>query len=333
MDKTKQESDYFYIWKALACTLVVFIHCPFPGAARWILTAVARIGVPFFFSVSGWYLFRTDDSEQQVEQLKGKIKKTAHMLLRVGAAYTLFAVIVELSVGTFIPEWLSEKFSISEILKLLVYNSNSLVDSYAWHLWWLFAMLNCYVVLYCWKKLCKDFNLEKYGNKIGIVLLAVMLILQAVVPQKLAWYRNWLFEGMPFILIGIYAQKNRLPAMFKLPTAFWLVMSVLEAHAFGKKEIYFSTVLAVLSILNRGHFTSFAWMSERLKKVLVHIGRELSAEVYCYHLMIYTTLIFQIHIDGDVWGVCRTFLVLGLSMLLAELLYRTKVKTHKKQLV
>ena len=33
MDKTKQESDYFYIWKALACTLVVFIHCPFPGAA------------------------------------------------------------------------------------------------------------------------------------------------------------------------------------------------------------------------------------------------------------------------------------------------------------
>jgi len=92
-------------------------------------------------------------------------------------------------------------------------------------------------------------------------------------------------------------------------------------------------VLAVLSILNRGHFTSFAWMSERLKKVLVHIGRELSAEVYCYHLMIYTTLIFQIHIDGDVWGVCRTFLVLGLSMLLAELLYRTKVKTHKKQLV
>lgn len=134
MDKTKQESDYFYIWKALACTLVVFIHCPFPGAARWILTAAARIGVPFFFSVSGWYLFRTDDSEQQVEQLKGKIKKTAHMLLRVGAAYTLFAVIVELSVGTFIPEWLSEKFSISEILKLLVYNSNSLVDSYAWHL-------------------------------------------------------------------------------------------------------------------------------------------------------------------------------------------------------
>ena len=77
MDKTKQESDYFYIWKALACTLVVFIHCPFPGAARWILTAAARIGVPFFFSVSGWYLFRTDDSEQQVEQLKGKIKKTA----------------------------------------------------------------------------------------------------------------------------------------------------------------------------------------------------------------------------------------------------------------
>ena len=200
MDKTKQESDYFYIWKALACTLVVFIHCPFPGAARWILTAAARIGVPFFFSVSGWYLFRTDDSEQQVEQLKGKIKKTAHMLLRVGAAYTLFAVIVELSVGTFIPEWLSEKFSISEILKLLVYNSNSLVDSYAWHLWWLFAMLNCYVVLYCWKKLCKDFNLEKYGNKIGIVLLAVMLILQAVVPQKLAWYRNWLRISDPGIL-------------------------------------------------------------------------------------------------------------------------------------
>ena len=297
------------------------------------MTAAARIGVPFFFSVSGWYLLRTDDSEQQLEQLKGKIKKTAHMLLRVGAAYTLFAVIVELSVGTFIPGWLSEKFSVSEILKLLVYNSNSLVDSYAWHLWWLFATLNCYVVFYCWKKICKDFDLVKYSNKIGAVLLAVMLILQAAVPQKLAWYRNWLFEGLPFILIGVYVQKNGLPAMFKLPTAFWLVMSVLEAHAFGKKEIYFSTVLAVLSILNREHLASFAWMSERLKKVLVHIGRDLSAGVYCYHLMIYTILIFQIHIDSDAWGVCRTFLVLVLSMLLAELLYQTKIRTHKKQTV
>lgn len=28
MDKTKQESDYFYIWKALACTLVVFYSLP-----------------------------------------------------------------------------------------------------------------------------------------------------------------------------------------------------------------------------------------------------------------------------------------------------------------
>ena len=94
--------------------------------------------------------------------------------------------------------------------------------------------------------------------------------------------------------------------MFKPPTAFWLVMSVLEAHAFGKKEIYFSTVLAVLSILNRGHFTSFAWMSERLKKVLVHIGRSCLLK-FMYHLMIYTTLIFQIHIDGDVWGVSERF--------------------------
>ena len=48
----KFQNQYINIMKALAAFLVVFIHVPFPGLAGSIVTAIARISVPFFFWVS-----------------------------------------------------------------------------------------------------------------------------------------------------------------------------------------------------------------------------------------------------------------------------------------
>lgn len=48
MFERKKESDYFYIWKALCCCLVIVIHYPFPGTAGEMILAIARISVPFF---------------------------------------------------------------------------------------------------------------------------------------------------------------------------------------------------------------------------------------------------------------------------------------------
>ncbi|MFV8815028.1 acyltransferase family protein [Aerococcus urinaeequi] len=41
--------------KTIAAFLVICIHIPFPGEVGQIITAIARIAVPFFFMVSGFF--------------------------------------------------------------------------------------------------------------------------------------------------------------------------------------------------------------------------------------------------------------------------------------
>lgn len=44
--------------KALACILVIILHCEFPTIIGSIINIVARVGVPLFFMTSGFFRFR-----------------------------------------------------------------------------------------------------------------------------------------------------------------------------------------------------------------------------------------------------------------------------------
>ena len=49
--------------KAVACILVILIHCKFPSVIGDLFEALARFGVPMFFAIAGVYLVKkTDDT-------------------------------------------------------------------------------------------------------------------------------------------------------------------------------------------------------------------------------------------------------------------------------
>ncbi len=336
MTEAQKESEYFYIWKALCCWMILFIHSQIPGNAEKVILVVTRIGVLVFFAISGWYLFRSDDIEQQVKQLKTKTRKTVWLTLRVSLICMIFAAGIDILGDAKRPawEWFAEKFNPVQILRLFFFNDSKMMEAYAYHLWYLFAMINCYAILYCSKKLEQRFKLVGDKRSIILVLLAAMFFLEIVPDEpQLVWYRNWLFEGLPCILMGVYAKKNMIHTPPRIPIFCGIVLSIAEMFIFGEREIYFGSVLTVLLILQKEHFSDFDWLPDQLKKILVHIGKDLSGKIYCYHMMVHTTLIIQINKWSYGWIWFRSILVMVLSVLLAELLYRFENKMRMRKQV
>ena len=53
---SKVRNSSLNILKAICCILIVFNHCKFPSVFGKLLENYARIGVPVFFLISGYYL-------------------------------------------------------------------------------------------------------------------------------------------------------------------------------------------------------------------------------------------------------------------------------------
>ena len=47
--------------EGIACLLIVIHHCNFPSGLGFALDTIARIGVPIFFMVSGYFNYKADN--------------------------------------------------------------------------------------------------------------------------------------------------------------------------------------------------------------------------------------------------------------------------------
>ena len=65
MHKVREKNQRLNIVKAIACASVIVLHCPFPGIVGKILYGFARFAVPFFFMVSGYFVY-ADDAEKVI---------------------------------------------------------------------------------------------------------------------------------------------------------------------------------------------------------------------------------------------------------------------------
>ena len=75
--------------KFLACIMVVLIHCKFPGDLGLYTTALARFAVPFFFMVSGYYAYRSKNTNEYTKKQIIKITKIAIIALIAYFIYNL----------------------------------------------------------------------------------------------------------------------------------------------------------------------------------------------------------------------------------------------------
>lgn len=309
--KTK-DNRFIYALKFIACLLVITIHARIPGTVGDIVLCIARFAVPFFFAVSGRFLLVGRDGSpiRDVPSIRKKVAASLGKLIRVTAivyfVYLIFSFIVNMIYRTPVSEFFSSRFNIGEIVKFLLFHGGKVVYDWSYvfdHLWYLFALLYVYALIYVFAPVLRSW----YKALIVILLFFLFFgeLLQTYYPIRPFdisintpyMLRNWLFVGLPFVLLGIlfadhvcevrnrgedyaeqYFGKLKVPAAVLVLLG--MISSVLEAFIIDFKEVYFGSLLIVIGVL---------FLSESVdirNRVLCTLGKRASSNIYFYHVLV-----------------------------------------------
>lgn len=340
-DKTNTGNTLLYSFEGAACISVIFIHCMFPSWAGVIVCGLARFAVPLFFLVSGYYLRKDAAQDAQVRRrAKQKAERLGKLLGWAVLLYLLWSLLRSFLQGgsAAVTAKLLEVFAPRQLAATVLLGDFTPIGG---HLWFLAALLVCYeIVAHTGLE-----RLEKNGGKLAVSLLAVHVIgrmLCAVlsvdrllgIPVYL-WFRNWLFMGMPFLLLGNWFRSRQEPleqrfrsrtliGMFSLGVVLTLAETVLVAAFTGDdRELYLGTFLMVFSLF------LLAWKEpQRVREnFFSRIGKNDLLEVYLLHLWVAEALnLFLaktgLHIVGIGW--LKPFLVLLLSVGIGRVVKKNK---------
>ncbi len=315
--ESKKDNLFLYAVRCIAALFVIVIHTRFPGKAGEILDALARFAVPFFFALSGRFLLGLkDETPPDIRKKTGRtLGKILAVTAKVYLIYTIFSLIYHLINKESIAYWFTSKYNPEEAKWFLLFNSGRFIydGSYTFdHLWYLFALIYVLILIYIFAPV-----LRKWYKGLIVILLFFLYFgeaLQTYYPIRpfginiCTWYvmRNWLFVGMPFVLIGIlfsdYVQGKkkklgedeyekmlmRFKSMGLMLLGTGILLTIVENSIWGKKEVYIGSLLMVGGIL---------FLSESLKTglgIIWKIGKRAASNIYFYHVLIIAIFDFMV---------------------------------------
>ncbi len=279
-------------FKMLAAIFVVMLHYPFPGRIGTTINCLARFAVPMFFAVSGYFSYGVNGSRMA--------KRIIHILKLniVGTViYALWYVYVLMKIGNVnIPDLLEMKLSPTNIVKWLFIN----VNPFAGHMWYLSALLTCYILLWVYAKF---FDGKKINYTplyvVGFCLMTLQFVLSTCsatagmnVPYLV--YRNGLLFGLPMMILGVFINEHgdRITENFKLtPVKSFAVMilgailSLLQWKGLGKTEMPVGALVTVVFLmLFMSSHPQVPFLGKYFGGVIRHFGN-VSLMVYISHIL------------------------------------------------
>lgn len=326
--------------RLLAAVSVVIVHCQPPGVLGTLIDCLARFSVPFFFAVTGYFSYGANESTIR--------KRTGH-ILKLNVSATLFYLLWGMFREKYIyglgrMPWLLETFSAERLTRWVLGSTNPL----SLHLWYLSAVLGCYIVL--------DMYVRWYRGKcnynhlymicfflyIGhLTIGSILNICEIYVPSSA--YRNMLFYGLPMFGLGIFIgeHQQRILETYRLSrgklAAIILagaVFSLIEWEATGYVEMPAGTILEVIALMLLLGSSSRAVCRNSLGSMVISKFGELSTLVYIVHM--FCKELYGIwNIDQMLpWGesvvdYLRPFLVLLLSFVISILWMILKSVTNR----
>lgn len=264
--------DYF---KIILSILIITIHIYYPYQTGqfyigwYIPEGIARIGVPFFFLVNGYYFANKIGNFNSVK------KYLIHLLI---IYTTWFIIYLKHSLER------SDQFYIISDFRL-----DLLLEKYLdgiFHLWYLPALFFGIMLLIFLKKIIKK---DSAILLISIVLYTLGCILQ-LMKTDYSLFRNGLFFGFPFIAIGYYLRgidlkKIKNQYLVILVILFLISLSIESTYAMKivfRKDLYFSLIFLVptifLLLLKHSKYKS-------PNKYYEYIG-SLSSAIYFSHMFV-----------------------------------------------
>ena len=243
-------------FRLVASLLVVFIHCESSGKFGITMNALARIAVPFFFVVSGFFAYQVST-------------KTVAKRFWSAVKLTVFAHLIYLlwdgnmrgirDLGSFL-EWSLDKCSSKSLMEILLISRSPLRT----FLWYLNALVPCYGVLWlytCWyeEETCSYKPLYMAGTflyVLQVVLSSVAMACDWAISNRI--YRNALLFGLPMFSLGIFMRENHskiLRAYNLLKVKLVLLvfagacLSTIQWKGIGEVEMPVGTLLEVIALM------------------------------------------------------------------------------------
>ena len=202
-DNAKKYNYCLDFIKGIACILVVFMHCEFPGILGTAVQAVSRFCVPLFFMVSGYFCYFMSEQPAEISsKMIKKIKHVSKITFYACIAYVLFDI-VQYTVF----DYSVFSFDKKSLLYLILFNKPFIV---AGQDWFLFALLYDYILF----ALVLELKIVKQVHFVAACMIAVYIALAQgahlfgiYIPN--CFYRNFLIEGLCFFGMGNWIRQNQ----------------------------------------------------------------------------------------------------------------------------
>lgn len=286
-EKRNKEID---VLKCICSFAIVIIHTPFGGPLGSILRVFARIAVPIFFMISGYY-YSSDP-----KRINKQIRKIFYIIIFSHLFFGIFDILMD-SIANVNLYMFSKDVSIKNILlQIICFN----VSPAYTHLWYLLAYIYVLVIL-------KIFNLRNISKKALTIITAILLTGNLVLGKYSCIFlgkstesyvsRNFLFTGIPFYLLGymLSTKKNQINEIniYKMRCGILvcLIFSVIEKYilnSIGESntgDLYImSIVLAIVSFIYVLCInTSKTKKEEYIEKIIAKVGNKYTLLIYIMH--------------------------------------------------
>ena len=275
----QNRNDSIDCLKGICAILVVLLHVP--STFQEYYMPLTRCAVPVFFIISGFFLYG-NDTKQKAKRAIGKI---GYILLWGSILYVLVSFIMNHCViSSIVPSY-------HDLFNFVFFNENP----WAPHLWYLSAYIYVLFLILIIDKI----NLWELAFACIPFLLLVDLCFgkYSIVcwGREFNWLyiRNFLFVGLPYVLIGALVRKyertaNKISGFLTLGgVILFSLTSFVEREILiyygmnAVREHYLSTTFLALSM-----FLTFLNFKSCNISTLSEIGRKDSLYIYVYHIMV-----------------------------------------------
>lgn len=189
-------------FKGIACFLIVFAHIEFPGTLGEIMWNLAHWVVFFFYMISGYYSYY-EDKQIALKKIPSKLLHILKITIYAITVYFVFLLLNHMLIDGNTLEWLKGVFSIKTLFDAVVMTKFEFIK--ASHLWYLPALIYCYVILYGAIKFNK--------TNICYKLIPITIILRILMPYLpgFEWHyqQNVIVGAFPFFFMGYYYASHK----------------------------------------------------------------------------------------------------------------------------
>lgn len=314
--------------KGIAAIAVVLLHCSNEDIIDSAIHLVGRMAVPMFFIITGYFL----PSMIKTDHIKKHIIKVIKIATGAMAFYFPLFCIEAYLTGN-LRYQLSNIFRLDDIWEKVLFSQYPFYVN-AGHLWYLIAIIYILSFIYFYTKKYRINNLYRLIP----LLLIIGYIISSFEVNDRKYYQNFLFVGMPYILLGSYIHerstyiiiRNRvIGLLITLFSILYLAEIALYLHIGlpARREHYLCIIPLVSFIL--------IWAARNPnfgeKCLITTIGRDYSIYIYVFHLFFVRRMWIIFHgspIDSKLQMFFSLLLTLLTSFIYVKLKEYYKLKFH-----